>query len=83
MRVPERVARLYEEELIRLDPEVYIVQQGPMNAAPTPPAERDHYRNLRAVREGHVLTVDESLFSRPAPGMVEAAEMLADFFDTL
>lgn len=83
VRVPERVARLNEEELIRLDPEVYIVQQGPMNAAPTPPAERDHYRNLRAVREGHALTVDESLFSRPAPGMVEAAEMLADFFDTL
>ncbi len=28
VRVPERVARLNEEELIRLDPEVYIVQQG-------------------------------------------------------
>lgn len=83
VRVPERVARLSEEELLRLDPDVYIVQQGSMNNAPTPPAGREHYRTLRAVRGGHVLTVDESLFSRPAPGMVDAVEMLAVFFDSL
>lgn len=83
VRVPERVARLSEEELIRLDPDVYIVQRGSMNNAPTPPAAREHYRTLRAVRGAHVLTVDESLFSRPAPGMVDAVEMLAGFFNTL
>lgn len=83
VRAPDRVARLSEEELIRLDPDVYIVQQGPMNRMPVPPDRRDHYRHLRAVREGHVLTVDESLFSRPAPGMVDAVEMLAGFFNAL
>ena len=83
VRVPERVARLSEEELIRLDPDVYIVQRGSMNRAPIPPAGREHYHTLRAVRGGHVLTVDESLFSRPAPGMVDAVEMLAAFFETL
>lgn len=83
VRAPERVARISEEELIRLDPDLYIVQQGSMNSAPVPPAAREHYRTLRAVREGHVLTVDESLFSRPAPGMVDAVEMLAGFFSGL
>ena len=74
---PERVARPGEEELLRLDPDVYLVQRGPMNENPSPPAERPHFKDLRAVRQGRVYLVTERLYSRPGPGAVAAAEELA------
>lgn len=73
----ERVVRLGEEELLRLDPAVYLVQRGPMNKNPVPPGERPHYAALSAVREGRTFIVDERLFSRPGPRSVDAAEALA------
>lgn len=72
-----RVARPGEEELLRLDPDVYLVQRGPMNENPTAPADRPHFKDLRAVRQGRVYFVDERLYSRPGPGAVAAAEELA------
>ncbi len=74
-----RVARLNEEELLRLDPDVYLYQRGPMNPDPSPPASRRHYGVLRAVSRGRVLEVDEQLFSRPGPRAVQAVEQLAAF----
>lgn len=81
--LPDRVARLNEEELIRLDPDVYLIQRGPMNPHPLPLTQRPHYRTLRVVANGQILDVDEQLFSRPAPGAVDAAEKLAHFLDSL
>lgn len=72
-----KLARINEEALILADPDVYLVQRGPMNPAPQPLAERPHYQGLRAVREGRTLVVDEALFARPGPRSVEAAELLA------
>lgn len=72
-----KLARVNEEALILADPDVYLVQRGPMNPAPQPLAERPHYRGLRAVREGRTLVVDEALFARPGPRSIEAAELLA------
>lgn len=72
-----RVIRLSEEELLRLDPDFYCVQVGPMNKNPTPLADRPHFAPLRAVRSGHSLFVDEYLFSRPGPMAIDAAEKLA------
>ena len=74
---PQKLVRCNEEMLVALDPEAYILQQGPMNPAPQAPAERPHYRGLSAVRSGRVLLVDEHLFARPGPRSVEAAELLA------
>ncbi len=74
-----RVARLSEEELLRLDPDVYILQFGPMNKIPVPLRERPHFSGLRAVKSGRTLHVDEHLFSRPGPRAVDAAESLARF----
>ncbi len=74
-----RVVRLSEEELLRLDPEAYCIQSGPMNKNPVPLGDRPHFAGLRAARSGRVLTVDEQLFSRPGPKAVDAAEMLARF----
>ena len=72
-----KLARLNEEAVILADPDVYLVQRGPMNPAPEPLARRAHFSGLRAVREGRTLEVDELLFSRPGPRSVEAAEQLA------
>lgn len=72
-----KLARLNEEAVLLADPEVYLVQRGPMNPAPVPLPERPHYRNLNAVRGGRILVVDEVLFSRPGPRSIEAAELLA------
>lgn len=76
---PEKLLRLGEETLLQLDPEVYLIQQGPMNPAPSAPAGRPHFASLRAVRNRRVLFVEEALFSRPGPRSVEAVERLAQF----
>lgn len=74
---PGRVVRLNEEELIKHDPDAYIMQQGPMNPAPTPLEQRVHYETLRARREGNIFVVDEQSFARPGPRAIEAVETLA------
>ena len=73
----KKLVRFSEEALIAADPDVYLIQQGPMNPAPTPLDERAHYKGLRAVREGRVLVVDEDRFARPGPRALDAAEELA------
>jgi len=65
------------ESLLFDDPDVYIVQTGPMNRNPTDPRKRFHFDQLRAVREGKILYVDEFLYSRPGPRCVDAVEQLA------
>ncbi len=77
LEVESKVARINEEELIRLDPEAYIMQKGPMNPAPQPLEQRAHYAALRAPRTGRVLQVEEAVFARPGPRAVDAVEQLA------
>ena len=72
----KKLVRYSEESLIAADPDAYIIQKGPMNPAPTPLAERDHYKDLRAQRAGRVLVVDEERFARPGPRALDAAEEL-------
>lgn len=74
---PGRVVRLNEEELIRHDPDAYIVQQGPMNPAPVPLEERNHYEILKARRDGAIFVVDEHSFARPGPRSIDSVEQLA------
>ena len=76
VRDSKKLVRFSEEALIAADPDVYIIQKGPMNPAPTPLEERDHYRDLRAQREHRVLVVDEERFARPGPRALDAAEEL-------
>lgn len=72
----KKLVRFNEEALILADPDAYLTQKGPMNPDPQPLSERAHYRDLRAVRTGRVLVVDEDRFARPGPRAVEAAEEL-------
>jgi iron complex transport system substrate-binding protein len=75
----KKMVRLNMEALIDANPDYYIVQRGPMNQNPGPPATRSHFGVLQAVRKGQVLEVEEQVFSRPSPRAVEAVEQLARF----
>jgi len=72
-----KMARVNEEELLRLNPDIYILQQGPMNPDPLPVKDRPHFKTLAAVKNGRVYEVQEKLFSRPGPNSVRAVEELA------
>lgn len=72
-----RIARLSEEELIRLDPDYYCIQTGPMNKTPPPLKDRPHYKNLRSAQPDRNILVDEHVFSRPGPAAVDAVAILA------
>ncbi len=70
------VVRFNFESLLPADPQVYIVQTGPMNRNPLDPRKRPHFQRVRAVREGRVIFVDELMYSRPGPRCVDAVEEL-------
>lgn len=74
---PDKLARLGEEEVLRLAPDIYLMQQGPMNPAPVPMGERPLFRTLDCLRSGEVHTVDQGAFSRPGPRSLEAVRQLA------
>jgi len=77
--VEERVpfAHLSEEELLRLQPEAYLIQRGPMNRAPLSLTARPRLRTLPAAKSGRTWFVDELKYSRPGPRNIDAAEELA------
>jgi iron complex transport system substrate-binding protein len=75
----KKLVRINIETLVGHNPEVYVVQKGPMNRNPADPKYRPHFRVLKAVEENRVLFVDEHIFSRPGPRSVEAVEKLAAF----
>ncbi|OGR34320.1 MAG: hypothetical protein A2051_06340, partial [Desulfovibrionales bacterium GWA2_65_9] len=72
-----KFARLSEEEVIRLMPEAYLIQRGPMNPAPLPLDKRPRLRAIPAALSGKAWFVDEQKYSRPGPRNVDAAEELA------
>lgn len=75
----KKLVRINIETLIGYNPEVYVVQKGPMNKNPGDPKSRPNFQVIEAVQQGRVLVVDEHLFSRPGPRSVDAAEKLAAF----
>ncbi len=75
----KKIVRLNLEELIAAEPEVYVIQQGPMNPKPEKVSDRENFAILRAVQNGRVLLVEEQLYSRPSPRAVAAVAQLARF----
>ncbi|KHK00517.1 Vitamin B12 ABC transporter, B12-binding component BtuF [Desulfovibrio sp. TomC] len=73
----KKLVRLADEELLRLAPAVCLTQRGPMNPEARSMAERPEYATLPCVRNGRTFVVEESRFSRPGPGSVDAVEELA------
>ncbi len=65
------------EELVRRDPDVIVLPVGEMQTSPATRLQAlPGWRDLRAVREGHVVTIDADLASRPGPNMGRAAVTL-------
>ncbi len=79
VEIQKKLVLLDVEALLRLDPDVYVIQEGPMNRKPPALGDRPHYKLLRAAREGRVLQVDEEDFSRPGPRVSEAVERLSRY----
>jgi iron complex transport system substrate-binding protein len=79
LTMPKKIVRLNLEAVIAADPDVYLVQQGPMNPNPEKVSERPNYTILRAVRADRVLVVPEQIYSRPSPRAVAAVAQLAQF----
>ena len=77
VEAPDKLVRLGEEEVLRLAPDIYLVQQGPMNPDPAPVADRPLFRTLSCLDRGQVFTVDQALFSRPGPRSIEAVRQLS------
>jgi iron complex transport system substrate-binding protein len=77
MDVTVKLVRINEEEVIKRDPEVYLIQKGAMNPNPQPIGQRAHFRTIRAVKNNRVYIIDESSYSRPGPRAVTAVEELA------
>lgn len=75
----KKLVRINIETLVDYNPEVYVVQKGPMNRNPADPKTRPNFRIIKAVEEGRILFVDEHIFSRPGPRSIDAAEKLAAF----
>jgi iron complex transport system substrate-binding protein len=76
---PKKLLMFDVEALLHLSPDTYVVQEGPMNRNPLPPAQRPHTSALECVGRNRVLQVNEKLFSRPGPRVAEAAETLSRF----
>jgi len=74
---PGKFARVNEEEIVRLNPEVYLIQRGPMNQDPLPLFKRPRLSGLDAAKTRRVWYVDEQKYSRPSPLSIDAAEELA------
>jgi len=77
VQIEGKLVRLAEEELLHMDPDVYLIQRGPMNPTPIPLAERSHFATLTVRKTGNVHEVDERAYSRPGPRAVDAVEELA------
>jgi len=75
----KNLVRINIETLVDYNPDVYVVQKGPMNRNPGTPVSRPNFQVLKAVQQGRVFFVDEYVFSRPGPRSVEAVEKLAAF----
>lgn len=63
--------------------QVYVAQNGGMNKGVTLEdiLTRPGYTAIRAVREGHVLVIDEKLVASPTFRQLEGIELLANAFD--
>ena len=77
VKIEKPIVNYSLETLLFDDPDVYIVQNGPMNRNPPDPAKRAHFDRLKCIREGKVIFADEFLFSRPGPRCIDAVEQLA------
>lgn len=67
------------EFLIEADPEIIVLGDANYGVTPESLSERDGWGDLSAVVNGAILSVDSDIVSRPAPRIIDALEILAQF----
>lgn len=66
------------------DIELYIAQRGTMNTRSISDIKKSNgYDLIRAVREDHILILDERLVSRPTNKILDAVEIIVDYLDKM
>ncbi|MEO7361107.1 MAG: helical backbone metal receptor, partial [Gemmatimonadaceae bacterium] len=69
------------EEIVKRDPDILVVPVGEFTGNSVERFRKmQGWRTLRAVREGHVVTVPADLLSRPSPNIGKAAHALRHAF---
>ncbi len=79
VKLDKKFVRYSVEQIILDAPDVYIIQKGPMNRTNLDIKKRVNFQAIEAVKQGHILIVDEFLFSRPGPRSVQAVELLRKY----
>ena len=64
---PQRLAPFSLEALLQAQPEVYIIQQGPMNRSPEDIYSRPYFQELRAVKANGCWWWTKASFPTRAP----------------
>jgi iron complex transport system substrate-binding protein len=70
-------AQMSQEDIIARDPDYILLGDGAYGITPQSLAQRPGWGSLKAVKENHVIVVDDNLFSRPTGRMVDALELVA------
>lgn len=73
----KKLVRINEELLLLTQPEICILQNGPMNPDPIPLGKRPGLETLPCVQNGLEFVVDEKIFARPGSNSIAAAEEIA------
>jgi iron complex transport system substrate-binding protein len=77
IEIDKKHVLLSPEQVIALNPDYYIYQEGPMNKNPQPPLDRDYFKPLKS----RILTVEEIEFARPGMNVFDAAVKLNKLFE--
>ena len=70
-------AQIGIEELLVLNPDVIILADSKYGETPEKVSKRAGWETLKAVQQGKVYPVDDNLFVRPGPRLVDGLEALA------
>jgi iron complex transport system substrate-binding protein len=66
------------EEIVRRDPDILVFPAGEISDPLARVRAQQGWRDLRAVREGRVVTVSADLLNRPSPSVAKSVRMLRD-----
>ncbi len=74
-----------EKEVAGFDPDCMVLSICGMGTKAKPEliTEREGWQSLRAVKEGKVMVMDDSLLNRPGPRLIDGAKALAGIIRTL
>lgn len=73
----KKLVKVGLEEVVAADPDVYIVERGPMNRYAGDPLERKGFDVLKPFREKRVLIIDYYHVKRAGPRLMDGLEELA------